>query len=102
MKFLQVTNWTSLQQYKDRDPKWIKVYRELLDDYRYSRLSDTQKSHVIGLWLLAAKLDNKIPFDAEWIKLRIGSSELPDLTALTEAGFIELYNGSENCVQPKK
>ena len=84
MKYLRVTNWDELQQYKDRDPKWIKVYRELLDNYNYTCLPDADKSHIIGLWLLAAKLDNKIPNDKTWIQRRIGATKPPDLQLLTQ------------------
>jgi hypothetical protein len=99
MNYIQVTNWKDKQQYKDRDPKWIKVYRELLDDYQYNHIPDADKSHVIGIWLLAAKLDNKIPADANWIKNRINATKPINLQLLTESGFIEMYNGKQNTVQ---
>ena len=99
MNYLKVTNWEKLQQYKDRDPKWIKVYRELLEDYEFSKLSDTSKFHVVGLWLLAAKLDNKIPNDAGWIKTRINATKAPDLQLLIQSGFIEPYGVIQKAVQ---
>ena len=76
MKYLEVANWDKFQHYKDRDPKWIKLYRELLDNYEYSHLPDTAKAHLVGVWLLAAKMDNKIPWDAKWIATRIGDRPL--------------------------
>jgi hypothetical protein len=40
MDYIQVKGWKSMQQYKDRDPKWIKLDRELLDNYEFSKLDD--------------------------------------------------------------
>ena len=88
-----------MQQYKDRDPKWIKLDGLLLDDYEFTRLDDAAKYHVIGLRLLAAKLANKIPNDAEWLKNKLSATELPNIQLLINAGFIEPYDGKETCVQ---
>jgi hypothetical protein len=97
MDYIQVTRWKEMQQYKDRDPKWIKVYRELLDDYEFSKLDDVSKYHVIGLRLLAAKLDNKIPNDPDWIQKKLSSSHEVSIQALVDAGFIEEHDGTEDC-----
>jgi hypothetical protein len=105
MDYIKVKNWEDFQQYKDRDPKWIKLHRSLLDNYEYSKLSDAQKSHVTGLWLLAARLDNKIPRDTTWIGKQINASSPVDLSKLTD--FIELYNSvqdgtetEQKCINP--
>ncbi len=83
-------NWTKFQHYKNRRPPWIKLYNSLLDDYAFTRLSDASKAHLICIWLLAARLDNKIPNDADWIAKQIGAWEFVDIQALIGAGFIEL------------
>ena len=88
-----------MQCYKDRAPKWIKLDRELLDDYNFDSLSDATKFHVLGIRLLAAKLDNKIPRDEEWIRYKISAKDPIDLDAIQAAGFIEPYDGSESLVQ---
>ena len=97
MKYIKIRNWDTFQQYKDRDPKWIKVYRDLTDNFEFSQLPDSSKGHLLGLWLLAAKLDNKIPEDANWIKLRINATVKIDLDLLKSAGFIEPYSSVQNC-----
>lgn len=87
---LSVVGWEELQHYKDRDPVWIKLYRKLLDNYEWSRLQDASKSHLIGIWLLAARHANRIPADPEWIARRIGATDPVLLEPLARAGFIEL------------
>ena len=95
--YLKVNNWEKFQQYKDRDPKWIKLHRGLLDDYEYSHLPDAAKAHLVGLWLLAAKLDNKIPADPKWIAVKINATTKIDLELLKRCGFIGPYSSVQNC-----
>jgi hypothetical protein len=84
-----VKNFAKFQHYKDRSPPWIKLYNELLDDYAFGRLPDASKMHLIAIWLLASRYDNKIPADAEWIEKRINATSPVDLKLLLKAGFIE-------------
>ena len=103
-KLISVKEWKKMQHYKERDPKWIKLYRDLLDDYQYGQLPDVAKGHLIGIFLLAAKLNNEIPDDSVWIAQRIGAKEEVDLDLLVNAGFLARNNGSINplasCYQP--
>jgi hypothetical protein len=87
--YLQVKNWERFQHYRDRNPPWIKFYGELLEDYEFSSLPDEQKAHVVLIWLLASRTNNKIPNDAAWISARISATSPLDLDLLTRAGFIE-------------
>ena len=97
--YIQVTRWKEMQCYKDRAPKWIKLPSELLDDYNFDSLSDATKFHVLGIRLLAARLDNKIPRDEAWIRAKLSAKDTIDLQAIEDAGFIEPYDGSESLVQ---
>jgi len=101
MNYLKVKNWEDFQHYKDRDPKWIKLYRSLLDNYEYSLLSDAEKSHIIGIWLLAAKMGNKIPADPKWIQARIGATTKINIEKLKTLNFIELYQTIQNDTEEK-
>ena len=83
-----VRNFDRFQHYKDRAPPWIKLYNELLDDYEFSCLQDASKLHLILIWLLASRSDNKLPYDPAWLARRINASEPVDLDALVSAGFI--------------
>ncbi len=66
MKTFSVKNFERFQHYKDRSPPWIKLYNELLDDYSFACLDDAAKFHLIAIWLLASRTDNRIPYDATW------------------------------------
>lgn len=96
MKYISINNWEKFQCYKDRDPKWIKLYRSLLDNYEYSLLDDSAKAHLVGIWLLAAKIGNEIPADPEWIATKIAARSPIDLDILKELGFIDLYESVQN------
>lgn len=89
MKQFRVRNWDKFQHYKDRNPPWIKLHTELLDNYEFSRLQDASKLLAVCIWLLAARSDNEIPADPEWIQRRCNLKTKPDLTPLYEAKFIE-------------
>ena len=89
MNYLQVKNWEKFQHYKDRTPPWIKLHRDLLNDYNFSCLQDASKLHLMLIWLLASQLDNKIPNDAAWIARRINVSDDIDLNDLIDNGFLK-------------
>lgn len=89
MKHFRVRNWEKFQHYKDRNPPWIKLHTELLDNYEFSSLQDASKLLAMCIWMLAARSDNKIPADPEWIKSRASLKSKPDLQPLFDGKFIE-------------
>ena len=89
---LRVRNWEKFQHYRHRNPPWIRVYNQLLDDYDFGRLPDASKWHAVGIWLLASRLDNRIPDDKQWIQSKSNSLTIVDLDGLLSAGFIERYD----------
>ncbi len=34
----KIKNWSSFQSYKDRQPPWIRLHKNLLDDYTFQRM----------------------------------------------------------------
>ena len=90
-QFYCVKNWEEFQQYKDRDPKWIKLHREVLDDYELDSISEVDQLHLIKIWLLAAKVDNRIPNDPNWIARKIGAKSKVNLKQLVTLGFLVPY-----------
>ena len=90
MAFFRVKNYDRFQHYKDRSPPWIKLYNELLDDYDFGLLPDASKMHLVAIWLLASRSENKIPLDAKWVAGRINATEAVDLELLADRGFILL------------
>lgn len=91
--YLEVVKWEEHQHYKDRSPPWIKLHTKLLDDYEMGCLQDASKAHLMGIWLLAARLDNRIPADPTWIAGKINATEPVDVDALVSAGFLRVCGG---------
>lgn len=98
--FIEVENWRDYQHYHKSKPIWVKLYRDLLGDYDFGRLTPEQKWTLVGLWLLAAETDNKIPLDPAWIKDRLRLTKAPDLATLQDSGFIS-FGGSSREVLDK-
>lgn len=100
---IRVRNWREFQHYKERSPPWIKVHNSLIENYEFGGLTDVQKCHLILIWLLASRTDNKLHDDPEWVRKRIGASNKVDLQALVNAGFLERYGDESEvlaeCVQ---
>jgi hypothetical protein len=93
--YLSIKNFEEFQHYKDRAPPWIKLYNRLLDDYEFGRLPDASKAHLISLWLLASRMDNKIPNDPPWIASRINATGPVDIALLASTGFVVAHDASE-------
>jgi hypothetical protein len=90
MRYLSITNHKKHQHYKDRRPPWIKLHVEVLDDYAFGCLQDASKAHLMLLWVLASKLDNRIPYDLGWISQQLNISTPIDVEELVAQGFIEV------------
>ncbi len=80
MSFISVKNWERFQHYKDRDPSWVKLYRDLLTAESWVLGTDTSRLIQITLTLLAARYENRIPYRFDLIK-KVGSLDC------TEANF---------------
>jgi hypothetical protein len=93
MTYFRVVNWEKYQHYKDRAPKWIKVYGDIFSDFNFLQLTDAERFHLVGLWILASKLNNKIPLDQAYIKAQIFSTSKINLEKLEALGFIEVVEG---------
>jgi len=98
---MKVKNWKQHQHYNKPKPPWIKVYRDILNDYDFQKLKPADKWIVIGLWLIAAETDNDIPDDQQWLKNRLGLSKEIDLETLYSTGFfLELDGDSRESLDP--
>ena len=86
--YFSVKDFEKFQHYKDRTPPWIKLYNTMLDDYEFGKLPDASKAHLIAIWLLASRYENRIPYDPEWVARRINATCAVDLNLLSEAGFL--------------
>lgn len=84
---MKVKNWKKHQHYNKPKPPWIKLHRDILNDYDFQKLKPSEKWTVIGLWLIAAETDNEIPDDPQWLKNRLGLTMDIDLDTLYSTGF---------------
>lgn len=80
---ISLREWDSFQHYKDRDPPWIKLYRNVLTGEAWVMGTDLSRLVQVASTLLAVRYKNKIPYNLELIKrvLNLGC----DLTALASA-----------------
>ena len=88
MNFFRIKKYDEFQHYKDRNPPWIKLHRTIFTDYEFSCLQDASKLQLILIWMLASQLENKIPYDPDWVKSQIGVKGKVDLKVLENKGFI--------------
>ena len=84
-------NWVKFQHYKDRNPPWIKLHRDLLIDKEFMRLPLASKALAPMLWLLASEDVNGV-FEADLdqleFRLRLTQKELNSgLKPLIDNGF---------------
>lgn len=52
---IEIVGWSDRQAYKDRDPKWVKLYRSLLRNREWREMPDSASKLLIDLWLLVAE-----------------------------------------------
>lgn len=90
MEHFRIRNWQEFQHYKDRNPPWIKLHRELLNSRTWVALDDASRVLAIAIMLIASENNNEIPLDPGFIQRRAFLSGLPDLEPLFSIGFIEL------------
>ncbi|MDD5459711.1 MAG: hypothetical protein PHF37_10005 [Phycisphaerae bacterium] len=91
MAELKIHNWDKWQTYrKDRgQPPWIKVYRRLLRNMKWIKLTDAQRGQLVAIWLLAGDHDGVIPASSEDISKLCYLSDPLDLQFFIDQGFIE-------------
>ncbi len=56
---MRIRNWEKFQHFKDRRPPWIKLYRDILDDFDWFSLDPAAAKTLIMLWLIASEDNNK-------------------------------------------
>lgn len=91
-------NWKQFQHYTDRKPTWVKLHRDLLDNFDFHRLPVASRALAPMLWLLASE-DDKGEIDADSDKLsfrlRMSAAELEAaLKPLITAKFFEVMQSA--------
>lgn len=92
MGFYRVKGWARFQHYKGRRPPWIKLYRELLDDFEYLTLDLASMALAPCLWLLASESDDgTFSDDPSKLMFRLRRSQdeiIAGLRGLERSGFV--------------
>lgn len=96
---LQPKNWQSFQQYKDRSPQWIKLHRDILNDFEFSRLPIAAKAIAPLLWVLASEYENgaiDASLDEIAFRIRVSPNDLKSgIEPLIKAGFFVVTEDGE-------
>ena len=72
---MKVRNWDKFQPtMKDRNVIWIKLYRQILEDYEWHNLSSDSKATLIEILLLASENNGQLP-ETHKIAFRLRKSE---------------------------
>lgn len=90
-RFRRIVNWDRFQHYRDRNPPWIKLYRDLLTSQTWVTLDDAGRVLAIACMMLAAATGNKIPFDPAYVRRVAYLNQDPDFSALLSLNFLEVF-----------
>lgn len=98
-KVAVIKNWSTYQHYSDRNPPWIKLHNNILTSKTWVCLDDASKALAVAIMLLAARTDNRIPADPEYIKRVCYLDTTPNLEKLVHVDFIEIIDLDDSCKQ---
>jgi hypothetical protein len=98
MEYIHIVNYEKFQHYNKPNPPWLKFHRTVLEDYYHRSMPDEVKWQLAVLWLLAARHENNIPHDIEYIQNVGGLANPPKLVMLQTNGFIEI-NDNKVCLE---
>jgi hypothetical protein len=103
---IRITNWERFQHYKARRPPWIKLHRSLLDDRKWSELSDYASKLLVQCWLIASEsVDGTIAGDIDDVAFRVHKDKkhvAPALQELALHGFIEMTSDDSKVLSTRK
>lgn len=103
-RWIVIPNWdgpTGFQHYKDRTPRWIKNYVELMSDDAYLGLTGHRRAILHGLWMEYARSRRQLADNTATLSRRLSLKVTSrDLKALNDAGFIQ-FSASDTLAQPE-
>lgn len=102
---LCVRHWDRFQHYKDRDPPWVKLYRDLLTAESWVLGTDVSRVVQVASILLAARYSNQIPYRWDLIRkvASLDCSEAEFAAAvqhLVNTEFLEIQGCTEQSELP--
>lgn len=91
-QFIRIREWAKYQHYKDRNPPWIKLYREMISSRFWVECSDASRVLAVASMMLAAATDNKIPASKVYIRRVAYLNQDPDYSELIATQFVEIID----------
>lgn len=97
---IAICNWERFQHYKDRDPPWIKLYRDLLTAESWVLGNDTSRLVQVASMMLAARYSNRIPHQWELVR-RVSNLNCTEkdfhsaIAHLVKTNFLEIQSVTE-------
>ena len=93
MDYIKICEWDKFQHYKKRNPPWIKLHTQLLENDEIECLQDDSKWLLICLWLYTARKGNgQIKANTKHLLKHLPILKKPNLQPLIDNGFIEVYH----------
>lgn len=75
-----IKDWKRFQHFKDRNPPWIKLYRDLLNDPEWHELDGEAAKALTMLWLLASEHEGMLPSMKKMaFRLRMNEAQLSQI-----------------------
>jgi hypothetical protein len=98
---IALKGWDRFQHYKDRDPPWVKLYRDVLTSESWVIGTDLSRLVQLASVLLAARYGNRIPYRWDLIRkvTHLDCTEKAFNEAvrhLSEHGFLEVQQVSDD------
>jgi hypothetical protein len=102
MSTISLVGWEKFQHYKDRDPPWIKLYRDILSTESWILGTDDSRLVQIASILLAARYHNATPNNPRIIKvaaaLDMSEQQIANaIKLLSQNKFIEIHDVDDDC-----
>ena len=108
MEYIHIVNWEKTQHYKHRNPPWIRLYVEIIDEFdkdgevkKFHSLPDNAKLTFVMLLCLSVRYNNNIPYKSPaWLKTNLGLQQVT-LQPLVNNGYIVVASKPASKVAPK-
>jgi hypothetical protein len=103
---IAIRNWEKFQHYKDRDPPWIKFYRDILTAESWVLGTDSSRLVQVASMLLAARYQNATPLKFDLFR-KVASLDISAATFnaaiahLAQTDFLEVIEIQE-VIEPSK
>jgi len=88
MEYLRIANWEKYQHYKNRNPRWVKLYIDTFNRPNWISLDDKSKFLLLICLGIGAICDGKIPKCAKTLQKISNLRRKPDIKPLIDIGFL--------------